>query len=116
MRFQYVDAKSTKKILSAARKQQAEFSIDDSFGPPLVQPAKIKPVSLGAHRRLGNFSSARAQCFFCCGFHRNFNGLARADSESEPEDDPPDIDEHNFFDDIKLTEEDARALEMFQNK
>lgn len=48
-------------------------------------------------------------------FHRIFC-LARADSESEPEDDPPDLDEHDFFDDIKLTEEDARALEMFQNK
>lgn len=36
-------------------------------------------------------------------------------SESETED-APDVDEHDFFDDIKMNEEDARALEMFQNK
>lgn len=43
--------------------------------------------------------------------------LSKLDSDnSDSEDEKPDVDENDFFDDIKLTEEDARALEMFQNK
>lgn len=36
-------------------------------------------------------------------------------SESETED-GPDVDELDFFDDIKMNDEDARAIEMFQNR
>lgn len=91
--FQYVDAKSSQKILSAARQQQAEFNIEDDFGPPLVKNVTTNP-----------FGSRRKQ-------------LSKLDSENtDSEDEQPDVDERDFFDDIKLTEEDARALEMFQNK
>ncbi|KAJ6633274.1 Bystin [Pseudolycoriella hygida] len=87
----FVDTKSSQKILSAARQQQAEFNIEDDFGPPLVK----KSTNPFAQRR-------------------NLNKLDNSDSESG--DEQPDVDEQDFFDDIKLTEEDARAMEMFQNK
>ncbi len=48
------------------------------------------------------------------GPRRKVNKLDSDNSDSEEE--QPDVDEQDFFDDIKLTEEDARALEMFQNK
>lgn len=35
-----MDAKTTHKILTAARRQQAEFNLDDDFGPALTQPKK----------------------------------------------------------------------------
>lgn len=86
-----MDAKSSQKILSAARQQQAEFNIEDDFGPPL---AKKVANPFGPRRKLSKLASDNS------------------DSETEQ----PDVDEKDFFDDIKLTEEDARALEMFQNK
>ncbi|XP_037031605.1 bystin [Bradysia coprophila] len=88
----YVDAKSSQKILSAARQQQAEFNIEDDFGPPLV-------------KKLSNPFGPR----------RKLNKLDSDNSDSEVED-QPDVCEQDFFDDIKLSEEDARAMEMFQNK
>lgn len=91
--FQYVDAKSSQKILSAARQQQAEFNIEDDFGPPLVKKA-ANPF--GPRRKLHKLDSDN--------------------SDLEDEREQPDVDEKDFFDDIKLTEDDARALEMFQNK
>lgn len=39
-----------------------------------------------------------------------------SDSEDGDGDDLPDVDENDFFDDVKITDEDARALEMFQKK
>lgn len=90
--FQYVDAKSTQKILSAARQQQAEFNIEDDFGPPLVKKQSSNPF--GQRRKVHKLDS----------------------DNSDSEDEKPDVDENDFFDDIKLSEEDARALEMFQNK
>lgn len=90
--FQYVDAKSSQKILSAARQQQAEFNIEDDFGPPLVKKTQNP---FGPRRKLHKLDS---------------------DNSDNSEDEQPDVDEKDFFDDIKLTEEDARALEMFQNK
>lgn len=89
--FQFVDAKSSQKILSAARQQQAEFNIEDDFGPPLV---KKTTNPFGPRRKVNKLDS----------------------DNSDSEEEQPDVDEQDFFDDIKLTEEDARALEMFQNK
>jgi len=43
--------------------------------------------------------------------------LNKLDSDnSDCEDEQPDVVEEDFFDDIKLTEEDERAFQMFQNK
>lgn len=90
--LQYVDAKSSQKILTAARQQQAEFNIEDDFGPPLASKQSSNPF--GPRRQVNKLDSDNSDC----------------------EDEQPDVDEKDFFDDIKLSEEDARALEMFQNK
>lgn len=49
------------------------------------------------------------------GPRHKLNKLDSDNSDSEVED-QPDVCEQDFFDDIKLSEEDARAMEMFQNK
>ncbi|XP_058445755.1 bystin [Malaya genurostris] len=90
----YVDAKATKKILNQARKQQAELNLlDDSFGPSLTEAAAV--VGKKKHR-LGDQGSS--------------------DESDEEYRDDPEIDGQDFFDNIKINEEDERALEMFQNK
>uniref|UniRef100_A0A182RVA5 Bystin n=1 Tax=Anopheles funestus TaxID=62324 RepID=A0A182RVA5_ANOFN len=88
----YVDSKSSKKILRQARKQQAELNfLDKSFGPSLAESASLK-----RRHRLDDRESS---------------------DESDLEDrNEPDINGENLYDDIKITEEDERALQMFQNK
>lgn len=91
LHFQFVDARSTSKILQAARAQQAEMNLELS-GPSLqesVRRAKKVP-SLGS-------SSAK-------------------DDDDLLEDEPkPDVTAQDFFDDLQITEEDDRAMKMFQN-
>ncbi|XP_058823645.1 bystin [Topomyia yanbarensis] len=90
----YVDAKTTKKILNQARKQQAELNLlGDSFGPSLVEAAAV--ASKKKHR-LGDQGSS--------------------DESDEEYRDEAEVDGQDFFDNIKINEEDERALEMFQNK
>ncbi|XP_053692692.1 bystin [Sabethes cyaneus] len=88
----FVDAKTTKRILHQARKQQAELNLlGDSFGPSLAEAAATD----GRKRhRLGDHES---------------------ESDEEYREDA-DVDGEDFFDNIKITKEDERALEMFQNK
>lgn len=97
---QYVDAKATQKILTAARQQQAELNVaDDSFGPALTQT--IKRSKGGARTNV-----------------RTLGGPSKGgdDSDSDIAEDAGDVDERDFFDDIELDEENRKALEMFQNK
>ena len=45
--------------------------------------------------------------------------IDRGSDDSDGDDeykDEPDVDGQDFFDDIKITEEDERAIEMFRNK
>ncbi|XP_035902324.1 LOW QUALITY PROTEIN: bystin [Anopheles stephensi] len=90
----YVDSKSSKKILRQARKQQAEVNfLDNSFGPSLAESA----------------TAARKR-------HR-LDDRQSSDDESDLEDrNEPDINGENLYDDLKISEEDERALQMFQHK
>lgn len=88
--FQYVDAKSTQRILSSAREQQAEIAAE-LRGPTLLESLKKpKRPSLG-------------------------RGRASRDSESDTED-KPDICVQDFYDDMQINEEDERAMALFQNE
>lgn len=98
---EFVDAKTSQRILKQARKQQAELNLlgGDSFGPSLSESVAL---SEGTSKRQK---------------HR----LGRAGGDSSDESDEEfreegDVDGQDFFDDIKINEEDERALEMFQNK
>uniref|UniRef100_A0A182IY87 Bystin n=1 Tax=Anopheles atroparvus TaxID=41427 RepID=A0A182IY87_ANOAO len=90
---EYVDAKTSKKILNQARKQQADLNLlGDSFGPTLAESATIKKR------------------------HRLDDRGSSDESDLEGGQDEADIDGEELFDDIKINEEDERAFEMFQNK
>lgn len=94
---EFVDSRTTKKILQQARKQQAELNLlDDSFGPSLAESAAAAASGKRRHR-LGDPASS-------------------GESEDEDYREEADVDGQDFFDDIKMNEEDERALEMFQNK
>lgn len=89
---EYIDPKTTQRILNAAQKQRAELAKE--FGP-----------TPGEAQSRGLYNSKKFT----------------ADSDdSEPEqfdnDDKEEYTEHDFFDDLKMNDEDERALEMFQNK
>ncbi|XP_053680777.1 bystin [Anopheles nili] len=88
----YVDSKTSKKILKQARKQQAELNfLSSSFGPTPAESGSAKK----RYRLDDNASS----------------------DESDLDDrEEADIDGENLYDDIKISEEDERALQMFQNK
>uniref|UniRef100_U5EVH8 Putative cell adhesion complex protein bystin n=1 Tax=Corethrella appendiculata TaxID=1370023 RepID=U5EVH8_9DIPT len=89
---QFVDSKTTQKILKAARKQQVELNLlDDSFGPSLSEANKIYKK-----HKLDD---------------RNSSDESDSDNNDNNE---GEIDD--FFDDIKLDAEDESAIEMFKNK
>lgn len=88
--FQYVDARSTQRILQAARAQQAEIALDIS-GPSLQETMrKVKKSS-----RLGSRSN---------------------DDDLSDNEDKPDIVAQDFFDDMQIDEEDEKAMKLFQNE
>lgn len=66
-----MDAKSTHKILTAARRQQAEFNLDDNFGPTLTQPKKtynpFDPASK-LKKQLGKPPDRKKRQQFCIKF------------------------------------------------
>lgn len=70
--------------------------MDDSFGPALSQT--IKKAKTGVPHKIRKLDD---------GHHSDIN---------DDDDDGKDVDENDFFDDININEEDAKALEMFQNK
>ncbi|GAB0099771.1 Bystin [Sergentomyia squamirostris] len=96
---EYVDARMTKKILNVARMQQMEneeVDFSSMFGPTPAEAAKaLKKVQRAP--KLGK----------------------PADSDDEGDDDldgnQPEVTEHDFFDDVKVSEEDEKAIEMFKN-
>lgn len=90
--FQYIDAKSTQRILATAREQQAEIAAELK-GPTLLESFK-KPKGKPFGRRLQDDRG----------------------SDSDGEEDKPDICEKDFFDDMQINEEDERALQLFQNE
>lgn len=85
-----MDARSTSKILHAARAQQAEMKLELGGPTPREAIKKSKKETV-----LGS------QC--------TNNGY------SSDDDCKPDVIAQDFFDDMQITEEDDRALEMFQN-
>lgn len=89
--WQFVDARSTQKILQLAQEQQAEFNLERA-GPTLLESFK-KPKN----RRLGE----------------KLKDDYLSDDEVE---DRPDVDEQDFYDDMQINEEDERALALFQNE
>lgn len=87
--LQYVDARSTQRILASAREQQAEIAAE-LRGPTLLESfKKSKKPSLG--------------------------GRPSRHSESDDED-RPDVNVQDFYDDMHINEEDDRALQLFQNE
>lgn len=96
---QFVDARMTKKILDVARKQQIEneeVDFSTMFGPTPAEAHKI----LKKARRAPKLGKP-------------------ADSDDEGDDEigqQPEVTEHDFFDDVKVSEEDEKAIEMFQHK
>lgn len=86
----FVDARSSKKILDAARKQQAEVNFADMFGPTPAEASAMRP-----HRKLGGDDS---------------------DDDEELPAGGADVTEQDFYDDVPINAEDERAFEMFRNQ
>lgn len=89
--LQFVDARTTQKILQAARAQQAEINLD--LGGPSLQDSMRKVKKLPGKR---------------------FNN--DDDDDLSDDDDKPDVTGQDFFDDMQIDEDDERAMKMFQNE
>lgn len=89
---EYIDPKTTQRILRAAQKQRLELV--NEFGPT---PGEAKSS----------------------GLYETKKPTMRGDSDesdSDADDGKEDYNEHDFFDDLKMNPEDEQALKMFQNK
>jgi essential nuclear protein 1 len=89
---EYIDPKTTQRILNAAQKQRLELAKE--FGP-----------TPGEASSRGLYDVKKA--------------MKGSDSESDSEqmgDGRDEYNENDFFDDLKMNEDDERALQMFQNK
>lgn len=93
--IQYVDARSTQRILQAARAQQAEMAFD--LGGPSLQDSMRKATKKTA--RLGARPAKNDD-----------------DDDLSGNEDQPDITGQDFFDDMQIDEADERALKLFQNE
>lgn len=89
--FQYVDARSTQKILQAARAQQAEIALD--LGGPSLQESMRKAKKAP-----------------------QFGSRSKDDDDISDDENKPDITAQEFFDDLQINEDDERALKLFQNE
>lgn len=89
---EYIDPKTTQRILKAAQKQRLELA--NEFGPT---PGEAKQSGLYEIKK------PMAQD-------------SDSDSDHELDDGKEDYNEHDFFDDLKMNPEDEQALQMFQNK
>lgn len=90
---EYIDAKTTQRILKAAQKQRLELA--NEFGP-----------TPGEATSRGLYETKKPT-------------FRESDSEPESEQFNDRKDEYNaddFFDDLKMNKEDEQALQMFQNK
>lgn len=92
---EYIDPKTTQRILQAAQKQRAELAKE--FGPT---PSEAKSKGLFDTKKNVRFAGSDD------------------DSEDEKFDDDgrEEYTENDFFDDLKINDEDEKALEMFQNR
>lgn len=86
----FVDARTSKKILDAARQQQAEMNFNDMFPTP-AEASKLRP-----RKRLGDDDSD--------------------DDEGTPEGFGADVTEQDFYDDVRINAEDEKAFDMFKKK
>lgn len=94
---EFIDPKTTQRILKAAQKQRAELA--NEFGP-----------TPGEAKSRGLFDSKKI-------FAKDSDGESEEEEEEQFQDDGrEEYTEHDFFDDLKMNDEDERALEMFQNK
>lgn len=90
---EYIDAKTSQRILKAVQKQRAELA--QEFGPTPGEASS---------RGLYDIKKSVTQD-------------SDSDSDVGPADDDKDeYSQQDFFDDLKMNEDDERALEMFQNK
>lgn len=90
---EYIDPKTTQRILKAAQKQRLELA--QEFGPT---PGEASSRGLYEVKQ-------------------PMRGSDNDDSETEDADDgKEEYNEHDFFDDLKMNAEDEHALMMFQNK
>ena len=89
---EFIDPKTTQRILNAAQKQRLELAKE--FGPT---PGEASKQGLYDFKKTGKGSDS--------------------ESESEQfEDEKEEYNSNDFFDDLKMNEDDERALQMFQNK
>lgn len=86
----FVDAKTSRKILDAARKQQAEMDSSEMFPTP-AESNKMRP-----RKKLGDDDSD--------------------DDGDLPGGFGADVTEQDFYDDVRVNAEDERAFDMFKNK
>lgn len=90
---EYIDPKTTQRILKAAQKQRLELA--NEFGP-----------TPGEATSRGLYETKKPT-------------VQDSDSDSETEqfnDGKEEYNENDFFDDLKMNREDEQALQMFQNK
>uniref|UniRef100_A0A0K8TT50 Putative cell adhesion complex protein bystin n=1 Tax=Tabanus bromius TaxID=304241 RepID=A0A0K8TT50_TABBR len=85
-----VDSKTSRKILSSAREQRAEINKELGDVEIVKKPSK---VSFGSRKTKDD-----------------------SDDELPHEEAEEDICEDQFYDELKISEEDAQAIEMFRNK
>ena len=95
---QFIDPKITQRILNAAQKQRAELAKE--FGPT---PGEAKTRGLYEKKKISFADNTKA------------DDDDDEDSGSEQLDNENDYTEHDFFDELKINDEDERALMMFQN-
>lgn len=101
---EFIDPKITQRILNAAQKQRAELAKE--FGPT---PSEAKTRGLYSTKKISFADSGRAAD------DDEEDDNEEGDSESEKFDNKNDYTEHDFFDELKINQEDERALMMFQN-
>jgi essential nuclear protein 1 len=92
---EFIDPKTTQRILAAAQKQRAELAKE--FGPT---PGEAKSRGL---------YDAKKHAI-------NSDDEEESEVDNDGDDDREEYTEHDFFDDLKMNDEDERALELFQNK
>ena len=88
---EYIDPKTTQRILKAAQKQRLELASE--FGPT---PGEATSRGLYASKKHEKDSES--------------------DTDQAEDDGKEEYNEHDFFDDLKMNAEDEQALQMFQNK
>jgi essential nuclear protein 1 len=89
---EYIDPKTTQRILKAAQKQRMDLAKE--FGPT---PGEATSKGLYEVKQTGRQES-------------------ESESDNEPDDGKDDYNERDFFDELKMNPEDEQALRMFQNK